>query len=199
MCRTTLRSCATKRYVRRNSPCRSWRRFRIWACTETSRAETGSSATTRRGFSASARAMPIRWRSPPLNACGYRRMYSGRSPTRRSRSATRSSRSRRLFMPWTRRGSPTRSSSVMRGLSEEKGSWKIICISRRRARSSFRPSLPTSTTEPSVTRMRISPPVGSIARMMHRAVVVLPQPLSPTRPSVSPWSMWKSTPSTART
>jgi len=34
--------------------------FRICAWTDTSRAETGSSATTRRGFKASARAMPIR-------------------------------------------------------------------------------------------------------------------------------------------
>ena len=34
---------------------------------------------------------------PPLKACGNRRMYSGRSPTRRSSSATRSSRSRRLL------------------------------------------------------------------------------------------------------
>ena len=47
--------------------------------------------------------------------------------------------------------------------------------------------------------MKISPAVGSMARRMQRAVVVLPQPLSPTRPSVSPSSMWKSTPSTART
>ena len=76
-------------------------------------------------------------------------MYSGRSPTRRSSSATRSSRSRRLRMPWTSSGSPTRSSSVMRGLSEVNGSWKIICISRRSARSSAGRSLPTSTTEPS--------------------------------------------------
>src|SRR3954469_24530725 len=37
-------------------------RLTIWACTETSSAETGSSHTTKRGFSASARAMPIRWR-----------------------------------------------------------------------------------------------------------------------------------------
>jgi ABC transporter substrate binding protein len=36
-----------------------------------------------------------------------------------------------------------------------------------------------------------------MARRMQRAAVVLPQPLSPTSPSVSP-SMWKSTPSDVR-
>src|SRR5712691_611448 len=143
--------------------------------------------------------MPMRCRSPPLKAWGYRRMYSGRSPTCRKRSATRSSRSRRLIHPYTSSGSPTRSSRVMRGLREMNGSWKIICISRRRARSSEGRSWPISITEPSLTRMKISPLVGSIARSMQRAVVVFPQPLSPTRPSVSPSSMWKSTPSTART
>jgi hypothetical protein len=58
----------------------------------------------------------------------------------------------------------------MRGLSEAKGSWKIICISRRSARSSARPRRATSTTPPPLTRMRISPAVGSIARMRQRAV-----------------------------
>ena len=40
----------------------SRRRFSTCACTETSSADTGSSATTRRGSVASARAMPMRWR-----------------------------------------------------------------------------------------------------------------------------------------
>ena len=38
-----------------------------------------------------------------------------------------------------------------------------------------------------------------MARSTRRPVVVLPQPLSPTRPSVSPGAMVKLTPSTART
>ena len=45
----------------------------------------------------------------------------------------------------------------------------------------------------------LRPSVGSMARKISRPVVVLPQPDSPTRPSVSPWRMKKSTPSTART
>ena len=42
----------------------------ICAWIETSRAETGSSATTSFGLSAIARATPIRWRWPPENSWG---------------------------------------------------------------------------------------------------------------------------------
>ena len=42
--------------------CSSASRLMTWACTDTSSADTGSSATMNRGFSASARAMPMRWR-----------------------------------------------------------------------------------------------------------------------------------------
>ena len=42
----------------------------ICAWIETSSAETGSSAMISFGLSASARAIPIRWRWPPENSCG---------------------------------------------------------------------------------------------------------------------------------
>ena len=48
---------------------------------ETSSAETGSSQTMKSGFSASARARPMRWRWPPENSCGYREAASGARPT----------------------------------------------------------------------------------------------------------------------
>jgi hypothetical protein len=57
---TTKRSWEMKRYVRPKRRLRSIRRFSTWACTETSRADTGSSATIRLGWSASAAAIPIR-------------------------------------------------------------------------------------------------------------------------------------------
>ena len=88
------------------------------AFTETSSAETLSSATIRRGSSASARAMQMRWRWPPENSCGWRRMCSGASPTRRKSSATRSRRSAGRPMPWIASGSATRSPTVIRGSSE---------------------------------------------------------------------------------
>src|SRR3989441_10139027 len=49
------------------------------------------------------------------------------------------------------------------------------------------------------TLKRTSPDVGGIKRRSKRPSVVLPQPLSPTRASVSPRRMYMSTPSTART
>ena len=87
----------------------------------------------------------------------------------------------------------------IRGFSEENGSWKIIWMCGRRARSArpFRRS--TRTGCPPPTRNRISPRVGVSARRTRRAVVVFPQPLSPTRPSVAPLAMSKLTPSTATT
>src|SRR5438046_2930807 len=47
-------------------------RLRICACTETSRAETGSSQMITLGSSTSARAMQMRWHCPPENWCGRR-------------------------------------------------------------------------------------------------------------------------------
>ena len=70
MWRTTDRSWAMNRYVRSNSPWSRSSRLMIWAWIETSRALIGSSATIRSGFSASARATPIRCRCPPENSCG---------------------------------------------------------------------------------------------------------------------------------
>src|SRR2546430_270103 len=44
--------------------------FIIWAGMETASAAPASSATMKRGRTASARAIPMRWRWPPLNSCG---------------------------------------------------------------------------------------------------------------------------------
>ena len=49
----------------------------------------------------------------------------------------------------------------------------------------------------SVPPTSIEPEVGSIRRSTARPAVVLPQPLSPTSPSVSPTPMAKLMPSTA--
>ena len=68
MWRTTFRSCAMNRYVRLNSRWRSLSKFKICACTETSRAETGSSQMISFGLIASARAIPTRWHCPPENS-----------------------------------------------------------------------------------------------------------------------------------
>ena len=89
---------------------------------------------------------------------------------------------------------------VITGLSEVIGSWKIIEISLPRTLRisswlSFSRSLPPSFTVPETMR-----PGGSgIRRISDSAVMLLPQPDSPTMASVSPDATPKFTPSTALT
>src|ERR1700687_406484 len=82
----------------------------------------------------------------------------------------------------------------MRRASEENGSWKMICICGRYGRSSLLPRCVMS--RPS---SRMVPAVGSIRRSTVRPTVDLPQPDSPTRPSVSRGAIENETPSTAKT
>ena len=70
ICATTARSWLIRRKVTPASRSRSLMRFSACACTETSSADTGSSATTSFGRVMSARAMAMRWRWPPENSCG---------------------------------------------------------------------------------------------------------------------------------
>src|SRR2546426_5210668 len=70
----------------------------------------------------------------------------------------------------------------------------MICISFRRARSDRLSSIVTFFCS-----NHTSPEVGSINLRMDRPVVDLPQPDSPTRPSVSPRMMSNDTSSTACT
>jgi len=85
---------------------------------------------------------------------------------------------------------PTR----FRGLSDAYGSWNTICISRRIGRRSRRERCEMSRPSNS-----IFPSVSSCRRTMQRPSVDLPQPDSPTRPSVSPARMSNDTSSTACT
>ena len=112
----------------------------------------------------------------------------------RSRSATRSLRAAPLASLCVSIGSPMIAPTVIRGSSDPYGSWKMICIRRRIRRSS-------SLLSParSIPSNRTAPSVGSRSRIIARPVVLLPQPDSPTRPSVSPLRTSKLIPSTALT
>jgi hypothetical protein len=70
----------------------------------------------------------------------------------------------------------------------------MICMSRRSLAQRIVPMRVTSAPS-----NQTSPALGSISRRMQRPVVDLPQPDSPTSPSVSPLPMSKLTPSTACT
>src|SRR5437588_5125100 len=85
------------------------------------------------------------------------------------------------------------------GFRDVIGSWKIIPISCPRTSSScdpfsFNRSRPWKTALPSTTR-----PGGSMSPMIDSIETDLPQPDSPTMPSIVPRSTVKETPSTART
>jgi hypothetical protein len=170
------------------------------ACTVTSSAVVGSSATSSRGWQATAIAIITRCRMPPESWCGYslsRREGSG-MPTSSSSSVAR----RSAVLPriaWCRR-STSRSCrpTVSTGLSEVIGSWNTYATSRprtsrRRASERSRSERSPSRTEPVIAAL-----VGS-NRVSAIAVTLLPQPDSPTIASTSRSATSKSTPSTAST
>ena len=95
-------------------------------------------------------------------------------------------------------GSLKMSYTVMRGLSEPNGSWKMNWMRRRKSISAFFSSASTSTILPRSLNW-IDPLSGLSARMMIFDNVVLPQPLSPTKPRHSPRRISKLTSSTAMT
>ncbi len=87
----------------------------------------------------------------------------------------------------------------MTGLSDVMGSWKIMAISRpqilRRSRSDMVvSSTPSNCTVPPRSTLRLGR-----RPMIERDRMVLPEPDSPTTPSVLPRSRVRLTPSTART
>ena len=173
----------------------SSRRLRIWACTDTSRADTGSSQMIRSGSVTTARAIEIRWHCPPENSWGLRSAAASTSiPTVSSTSLTLARRCSASPRFQIRSGSSTMSATARRGFNDEIGSWKIICIRGRVARRA-EPFSAVSSVSPSFT----IPRVGRGSCMIALPVVDLPQPDSPTSPRVSPLCRSKLTLDTADT
>ena len=155
----------------------------------TSSAVVGSSAISSLGSQASAIAIMARCRMPPDSSCGY--CAAGPGPARASgpgSSASIARCGRRRLVPAVhahRLGDLGRRWSSS-GFSALAGSWKIMpmslprtcCMSALAQRAS--PCRPADTAPPVIT-----PPGGS-SRRTDSAVMVLPQPDSPTRPRHSP-------------
>src|SRR5687768_2606829 len=175
---------------------------RICAWIVTSSAVVGSSAISSCGLQASAMAIITRWRMPPESWCGYSRArVSGEGMrTLRSIATAFSCASPRVRFLWRISASAICSPTWKAGLSELMGSWKIIEMrsprrSRSRCAEALSRSSPSKRTSPPAMR-----PGGCGTRpMMESAVTLLPQPDSPTMPSVRPRSRLRSTPSAART
>jgi hypothetical protein len=76
--------------------------------------------------------------------------------------------------------------------------WPLIGVTCRRGRAACAEMAARGWVDGTRHSKLIRPAVGSVSRMTTRARVDLPQPDSPTRPTVSPRNTSKSTPSTAR-
>ena len=196
---TTPMSCVTSSIAVPSRVRRSASRSRICAWMVTSSAVVGSSASTKAGSHSKARAMQTRCFIPPLISCGYWRIRSRGldSPTSWNRSATRDTVSLRETRLCTRNISASCAPTVISGFSECAGFWNTMAMRLPRS-FAIAASGKASRSCPS-KRMRppeIVPGRG-ISRNTARLDIVLPLPLSPTRPSTSCGATAKSTPSTA--
>ncbi|OUE29225.1 hypothetical protein BFL35_16175 [Clavibacter michiganensis] len=133
--------------------------------------------------------MAMRCRCPPENWLGYASSASSSSPTRFSSRTLSARTSRRGTMRCSVSSSASIAPTLMRGLSDEYGSWNTIWI-RRLASRSRRAGIaaPWYST---------SPEVGAVLPTRIFASVDLPDPDSPTRARISPFPRCRSTPSSA--
>ena len=186
-----------------DAPSCSWTRFNVsitWRWTTTSSALVGSSARITLGRRAMAMAMHTRCFMPPLSSCGKRSATSGLSPTWSSSEATRADAAcRDRFSSWSRMPSMICSRTRTTGLSEFIAPWATKAMAARRRRRIGSSASSSRLTPSSCTRPPSILPGGRISRIKARAIVDLPEPDSPTRPSRSFDSSPKLTPSTAFT
>ncbi len=169
------------------------------ACTVTSSAVVGSSANNSFGLHAIDIAIITRWRIPPDNWCGYLVRASSGSGRR---TCERSSIDRFLASSFDMPSRLTSDSDICEpirrtGLSAVIGSWKTMAIfvpqySRTCSLSRVRRSVPSKMILPvRCTRLPRSRPIAA------RENTVLPEPDSPTMPTLSPAAMSSETPRTA--
>ena len=158
--------------------CKSPSKVKICACTLTSNADVGSSQISILGDVISARAIATRCRCPPDSCEGYE--YNNRAGKRTISNISRADfkLSALDFSPRKTNGRAMISANVRRGLSDEYGSWKIGCTNPARLAGCICVTgSPANKTDPVVG-------ASSPSRIFDR--VDLPDPLSPTKASVSP-------------
>jgi len=192
---TSSQSCAARRrsWVMKMTavPCcfciPAMRRM-IGGCAVTSSAVVGSSAMTRRGSLAKAKAMSTRWHMPPESWCGYRssRVPASGSSAAASMASARWRRSARPCCPSRARCSSNCRPMIMTGLSAVRGACGMNVIERpssaRRRRGAMRMrSRPSNDIDPAA----IAKPGGSIWAIA-RPTIDFPAPDSPTRPMILP-------------
>src|SRR5487761_25048 len=169
---------------------------------DTSSAVVGSSATSRRGSQTRAIAIIARCRIPPDSWYGKSRSRSfgrGMRTSDSTSSARAPASAAEALRRWMRYASRSGLPTVRVGFSDVIGSWKTMPIALpRRRRSSPAGMVVSSRPSNSIDPPAILPPCGSRPRI-DIAVMVLPDPDSPTIPRVSPRATEKLTPSTGTT
>ena len=168
----------------------------------TSSAVVGSSAISSAGSHDSAMAIMTRWRMPPDRLCGKSSMRcAGRGDPHQLEhlDRARSCAACGDIAVWARIASTICWPTVWTGLSEVIGSWKIIDILPPRSlRRSSADSRSTSRPPNSTASASTLPGGLGTSPMTESDVTLLPQPDSPTRPTVRPRGTLKLMPSTAR-
>ena len=158
-------------------------RLRICACTDTSRADTGSSQMSSLGSSSSARAMLTRWHWPPESSCGRRsHTASGSRPTASRISPTRAVACGLPALRQISRGSATMSPDPAPRVERRD---RVLEDHLQRGRSGRR----SPARRPvELAALEAHRPGGRAAAAGSRArpAVDFPHPDSPTMPSVSP-------------
>ena len=195
-CATTGRSCVTRSSASPSSRQSASSSSRICACTITSSAVVGSSAISTFGLHESAIAIAARWRIPPDSSCGNRPARAAGIPTDSSSSPTRRLAAEPRASPCSSSASTIWLPTVRTGFSAFIAPWNTIAMSTQRC-GRIEDSPPASTSTPSSSTRPAALALGGRSPMIASAVVVLPQPDSPTSPSRSPRSSVKPTPCTA--
>ena len=142
------------------------------------------------GWILSALVIPMRCLWPPLNWWGYFCKSSGVKPTLVINSQAVSNLSFSVPILWIANGSVTISRIFIFGSREEYTSWNSIW-------KFFRKSLSWCSGVWEISKLLplklylILPSVGGNNFTIHLPTVVLPEPLSPTSPTVSPFFMCK--------
>ena len=180
---------------------RRTRSSRICAWMVTSSAVVGSSAIKSLGWQASAIAIMTRWRRPPESSCGYcaKRRSGAPIPTMRSSSSTRARIAAPPMLRCRRSVSPIWKPTGKVGFRLVIGSWKIMPMRLPRTSRIARSSRVSRSWSSSASRLpSICAGGQGRSRMMARAVTLLPQPNSPTSPTIRPASTVKDRSSTTR-
>ena len=126
--------------------------------------------------------MPMRWRCPPENWCGITVDVAGVEADELEQLLDRPvPPALRHGVGWMRNGSPTISPTLIRGFSDVYGSWNTIWTRRRNSRRRRDIVRDVDAVDQDLIPRSVAPRPTSI-----RASVDLPDPDSPTRPSVRP-------------